>query len=80
MIEQNDNILHNQQLILRNQRFQSNQIDLANEETKILIRNMKDYTPETDIGYYDFLKNEKEILEEKLKYQLEKRPFKIPCQ
>lgn len=77
IIKQNENILKNQELILLNQPMRNNEIDLTKERTKQLIKNLQDFKEDTKIEYYDFIKLEKDKLENKLKYQLARTPLNI---
>lgn len=77
VIEQNEKILKKQELILLNQPIRNNEIDLTKEKTKQIIKNIQDFKEDTKIEYYDFIKVEKDKLENKLKYQLVKTPLNI---
>lgn len=77
ILEQNEKILKKQELILLNQPIRNNEIDLTKEKTKQIIKNIQDFKEDTKIEYYDFIKVEKDKLENKLKYQLVKTPLNI---
>ena len=77
IIEQNENILHNQELILIEQPENSPEVDLTQEKTKQVIKNMQNFSEDIEIEYYDFINRERENLKNKLKNQLEKTPLKV---
>ena len=77
IIHQNEMILHNQELILSEQPSDCTEIDLSKKETKQIIKNMQDYTKENTLEYFDFIKRERDSVDEKLKRQLEKTPLKV---
>lgn len=76
-IEQNENILHNQEFMLIEQPENSQGIDLTQEKTKQVIKNMQNFSEDIEIEYYDFINRERENLKNKLKNQLKKTPLKV---